>query len=198
MIDESNLKEWKVRDYEYVGTIGKKEYYVFSSSYTCKDKTDTCIAQMVSDSEKFNVYVTYNKDNEIASVGFTYPKEGANNVSNDVDSGKEQAILLSNQLRVYYIIKAWIDEDNTASWNIDTLKYYGYNYDDEDEKVYQFIGTYKCIDNSSNCIKMTKKGEDSAGNNIFNIYVTFKKDEVTDISDSVDNTNLKIINKKIN
>ena len=198
LINEDNLKEWKVRDYEYVGTIGNKEYYVFNGSYTCKDNTDTCIKQNDSDSERFNVYVTYNKKNEIDSVGFKYPKKGSDNVSNSVDNGKEQAILLSNQLRVYYTIKSLIDEENTLSWDIDTLKYYGYNYQDEEEKVYQFIGTYTCIDNSSDCIKLTKKGENAEGKNIFNIYVTFKKDQVIDVSDSIDNTNIKIINKILN
>lgn len=193
----SNVNTWDVEIKEETD-----EYVVFESTYTCKDKTGSCIyvsqeekkddkyiftikANGKYENYKFNITsiegpATEEKKEEKPSTPVEQP---STQTQQPVKESTELDYNTYSQLLLEYLTsKGLIFKPNLNMFRPESFTYKGYYASKPNEKWYEVHGYYTCLDGESDCVYQEQGGEEDNGAYTFGFHITVSDGQIVDIS----------------
>ncbi len=155
LVDTRMLENWKIDK----KTMVTEDVYYLEGYYSCSDSSASCVYQDVegyklSDgSYPFSIYAYLDDHGDIYRISSVFEKD------NEV----------IQQMKEYFEENGLLNSQNLIRWEV-TSKLVS----DQEEQVYLFEGRYKCLDDSTSCVKL-QSGNNSYGDGSyqFKVYGSF-------------------------
>lgn len=189
LVKEDNLVSWNITGSEYKGYYGNEnniKYYQLQGSYSCKDKTPTCVYTLSEDetSKKdkhfFEIYASVDESSEtkkIKSVERKIPSgDDFKQVNKAVPDNTKKKDILKKVVKSYYTTNKYVDNDNLNTWEITTVQYMKSK---GENNLYQMSGSFSCKDNTSNCLHFSSASE--SVNNVYSFEIIVEIKEKKDV-----------------
>ncbi len=181
LVKLDSLEYWYITEAKYAGHFKDEvnQYYQVSFTWKCKNDSDDCVYVEQTDDNsndeyKVTLYTILDENNKIIDICGEFPYDNFIEVDEKLELEENYIKKYFSVLKDKYKSLNLYNENNTEYWNIDSIEY---TTTIDNEKYYQFIGSYKCKNNDSSCVYLEQVGDKNPDNSYkFLLFAVIKEE----------------------